>query len=209
MAKNPNPIPHIYLITNNINGKIYVGQTNGNEKYYLGGGTRLRKAQKKYGRKNFTKSTLISFPTLNRKELDFWEDFYIELLCCRDRNIGYNANKGGIQGSQFVSDETKTKLKLFQNTPEAKERRLKAQKRAAKARIGMHHTKESKLQSVKTKFGKARIIEIYNSDGSLFDRCDFSLEASVLTGVKVANLRNNLCGLSKSAGGYIFKYKVI
>jgi hypothetical protein len=31
--------------------------------------------------------------------------------------------------------------------------------------------------------------------------------ASKLTGVKRAAISNNLAGLSKSAGGYIFKYK--
>jgi len=28
-----------------------------------------------------------------------------------------------------------------------------------------------------------------------------------LTGIKQSGIKNNLCGLSKSAGGFIFKYK--
>ena len=43
----------IYKTTNIVNGKIYIGQSHGLDKTYLGGGTILKKALKKYGRKNF------------------------------------------------------------------------------------------------------------------------------------------------------------
>ena len=45
----------IYKTTNLINGKIYIGQSNGKAKYYLGSGINFKKALKKYGRKNFQK----------------------------------------------------------------------------------------------------------------------------------------------------------
>ena len=59
-----------------------------------------------------------------------------------------------------------------------------------------------------TKFGKMREIEIYK-DGQLIDTCNFSPEAVLLTGVKRSSISNNLVGLSKSAGGFVFKYKNI
>lgn len=43
----------IYKTTNIVNGKIYVGQNKNNNRYYLGGGTLLQKAIKKYGKDTY------------------------------------------------------------------------------------------------------------------------------------------------------------
>jgi len=45
----------IYLTTNLLNGKIYIGQSVKNDPYYLGGGKNLKRSIKKYGRSNFVK----------------------------------------------------------------------------------------------------------------------------------------------------------
>lgn len=94
------------------------------------------------------------------------------------------------------------------NRDDNKIRIREIQKIAAKKRIGMHHSLESKIKSMNTKFGSNRKIEIYNKSGELINVCNFSPEASLLTGVKRSNISNNLVGLSKSAGGYIFKYSI-
>lgn len=83
----------------------------------------------------------------------------------------------------------------------------KIQKIAATKRIGTHHSFDSKLSIVKSKFGRIREIMIYDKMGNLINICNLSTEAALLTGVKRATISNNLCGLSKSAGNYIFKYK--
>lgn len=200
-------IPHIYIITNNINDKVYIGQTNGHKYGYKGGGTVLRRAMKAHGRKNFIKNPLLIFnKNTSQKEIDFWEDFYIELFQSRNRNLGYNLKSGG-KLRCTIAEETKEKIKLYQNTPEARLRNQKLAKNAAKFRVGTHHKKESKLQGVKTKFGCHRQIEIYNLDGTLFDTCDFSPEAAKLTGISRASISNNLIGISKKTRKYIFKYK--
>jgi hypothetical protein len=48
----------IYITTNLINGKQYIGLHSKNNKSYLGAGTLLLKAIKKYGKENFSKEIL-------------------------------------------------------------------------------------------------------------------------------------------------------
>lgn len=57
--------PHIYKITNNVNGKFYYGVHNGsNTDTYMGSGVALKKAQNKYGLNNFSKEILLWFDTV-------------------------------------------------------------------------------------------------------------------------------------------------
>ena len=52
-----NPFGFIYITTNWINGKRYIGQRKFSDGWttYLGSGKRFKQALKKYGRKNFTR----------------------------------------------------------------------------------------------------------------------------------------------------------
>lgn len=53
---------YVYEITNNVNGKTYIGQhLKKNEDFntYLGSGTNIRRAIEKYGKENFTKRILV------------------------------------------------------------------------------------------------------------------------------------------------------
>lgn len=72
-----------------INGKIYIGQSiHFNRRTYLGSGTSITAAIKKYGRKNFKRKILkICF---SQKELDAWELVMIKRYNSTDKNIGYN-----------------------------------------------------------------------------------------------------------------------
>jgi group I intron endonuclease len=198
----------IYLTTNQINGKIYIGQTYINKKGYIGSGKFLKKAIKKYGKNNFTR-TILRNNVDSLQELNFWEDFYIKLFDSRNLEIGYNIVPGGSKGGFNHTPETIEKIRIRSNQQDNKLRIREIQQLAAKARIGKHHSTEVKLQIVKSKFGSLKEIEIYKKDGEIIHICNLSKEASDLTGVKPSAIRNNLAGLSKSAGGYIFKYKEI
>lgn len=87
---------YIYKITNNINGKIYIGQhkqTTTKEKIdrYLGSGILIKKAQDKYGKENFIKEIIeyCSKENINDREI-YWIRFYNSLT-----PNGYNITKGG------------------------------------------------------------------------------------------------------------------
>ena len=95
----------IYKVTNNINNKIYVGQTintleyrrNQHERSINYNNTRnnaFSKALKKYGVDNFTWEIIDSADNL--EQLNQKEEYWISKLnCLIDSGLGYNIKRGG------------------------------------------------------------------------------------------------------------------
>jgi len=149
---------YIYKITNNINGKSYIGlkskAVEESENYY-GSGTLINKAIDKYGKENFTKEILErninSYEILNDREI-YWIEYFDTF------NSGYNLTKGG-QGNlgRVVSEQTKSKLseaakKQFR-TPISNETKRKISEKA-KLRKGRKMTEETRLKLVKAATGR-------------------------------------------------------
>ena len=195
----------IYLTTNLVNRKIYIGQTTTDDKFYIGSGIFIKKAIKKYGKCNFSKTILLS-DIHSLEELNSWEMFYISLFGSTDPEIGYNIKKGGNRTTFTHTQEAIEKIRIRSRQEDNKLRIREIQKLGVSKRKGSHHSEKSKKKMMITKFGSFKEIEIYKNK-QLVDTCLFSTDASKLTGVKASAIRNNLSGLSKSAGGYIFKYK--
>lgn len=88
-------IGYIYLVTNRVNGKIYVGQHKKQQfdPSYKGSGRLIVKAIKKYGKDKFDVVMIDTADT--KEELNQKEVFYIEALNCKDHKIGYNVADGG------------------------------------------------------------------------------------------------------------------
>jgi group I intron endonuclease len=107
------PYGYIYLITNTLNGKIYIGQKASPkviERYY-GSGRIITRAIKKYGIENFTREILCwkySKKTLDKAEIDLINEYD-----SRNIKIGYNICIGGKGGQKGLkrSEETINKLK--------------------------------------------------------------------------------------------------
>jgi group I intron endonuclease len=102
---------YIYITTNTINGKRYIGQHKHKEwdSNYIGSGKLLKWAIKKYGKENFT-----CFPLAwawNKDELNQLEIEYITHY-----KPEYNLTKGGQEGNLknkrcFLSEEHKLKIR--------------------------------------------------------------------------------------------------
>ena len=82
----------VYLVTNTLNGKQYVGQTI-TKHSRKGHGHALADAYKKYGHKSFTYEAVCSSVN-NHATLDFAEQFWINVMGSLSPN-GYNLEGGG------------------------------------------------------------------------------------------------------------------
>lgn len=97
----------IYKITNNINGKYYIGQHKTEDPYddYMGSGRLMLKALKKYDLSCFTKEILFDFDNfddMNNKEKEL-----VPLSACYPNNpMSYNLREGGFNGT-FTDDMRK------------------------------------------------------------------------------------------------------
>lgn len=87
---------YIYLTTNKINGKQYIGQHYGtpNDNYF-GSGSAIKDAIAKYGKSNFSKTILCY---CSKEDVDEKEKYYINLYnAVEDKNF-YNCSEGGQNG---------------------------------------------------------------------------------------------------------------
>lgn len=108
----------IYKITNEINKKIYIGahSTLNIHDRYMGSGTNIKKAIKKYGRKNFTKEILFIFETraeMFEKEKELVNEEFIS------RKDVYNQVLGGLnlfkKGEKMGINEAREKIIVSAN----------------------------------------------------------------------------------------------
>lgn len=99
----------IYKITNNLNGKIYIGShktTNINDSY-MGSGKYLKRAIDKHGINNFTKEILYSFDNpkdMYAKEAEIVNEEFIS------ENNTYNIKKGGYGGFDYINQHIPKKI---------------------------------------------------------------------------------------------------
>ena len=131
----------VYLLTNEVNGKQYVGQTvktiEKRWKQHLRDAKRatlphLYNAITKFGVDTFSVKELHS--ALSQEELDFAEIFYIKLLNTKSPS-GYNLTDGGATGAPHTGHRHSEETKLF-----LKERFTGA----GNANFGKHKSDETK-----------------------------------------------------------------
>ena len=102
---------YIYQITNQINGKIYIGQhtTTDLNDGYMGSGKALKSAFIKYGVNAFTKEILLFCP--NQDGLNIMEAAYVTPTFI-ERKDNYNLREGGNVGT--FSESTRLKMSISQ-----------------------------------------------------------------------------------------------
>lgn len=94
----------VYLVTNLINGKKYIGINATDNPNYLGSGKNIKLAIKKYGKSNFKKEILEVCE--NKEQLLEREKYWIKKMDAVNRNDFYNAHIGGQGGDirEYLSE---------------------------------------------------------------------------------------------------------
>lgn len=108
-----NHIKYIYLIRNNINGKIYIGQTKNTKSRFHAhindkrADSLVYRAIQKYGKENFTFEVIVC--CLDFLVADELEKYYISYYNSNNRKFGYNIENGG-SFSKEKTLETRKKI---------------------------------------------------------------------------------------------------
>lgn len=154
----------VYLITNKINGKKYIGQHVGTdlESYWLRnvwlaengyqGKRLLYRAIRKYGSEGFEVKPLVVVGT--KQEMDYYEIGLIKAWDTVNPKKGYNITHGG-DGSLGVKMSEETKAKMSEShiglkMPESHRRKLSERSKGNKYALGRKMTKDNfkKLMAV-------------------------------------------------------------
>lgn len=161
------PYGFIYITTNNINGKQYIGQrkiqNRSEDKTYLGSGIAFYNAIKKYGRENFTRE-IIEY-AYSKDELDDLEEYHIQTNNATKSDRFYNVHGGGCGGSKFEgwSEERLNRFKMEKSM---------ATSGANNPNYGKQHSKETRQR-----ISEARL----NSDSTTFQSQEFLDKMSEVT----------------------------
>ena len=182
----------IYQVTNKVNGKIYIGQhkTKNLKDDYMGSGSALNEAFKKYGRENFIKEILFIYDNkydMNKKEIEIVTEEFIS------SSNNYNIRLGGSNGGNSKetrqkmstakkgkkrnahSDETKQKMSL---TKKGKIFSKEHKQNLSLSKIGKKHSEEAKRnmsaaqkgkkssEEAKRKLSSARLGRFWITDGN-------------------------------------------
>ena len=182
----------IYLVSNidNDPNKVYIGKTkNSREKdHKINFGDQIKYEYI---------DEIDSLDSKDWKPLETkWIQHYLKL--------GYtlmNKQKVGGSGVEFHSEETKNKMSLSRiNRKITWGDKISESKKNSTYR----HPKEI-LDKISQTHSKP--IEQYTPEGILLNTFPSAMEAMRQTGVKNDNINQNLRGKSKSAGGFVWKYK--
>lgn len=97
----------IYKTTNKINGKYYIGVSNGRNLNYKGSRSALHNAMRKYGRENFIRETLEVFDTIKEafnREAEIVTEEFVANPNTYNLKVG---GKGGIGQKKTTSHRAK------------------------------------------------------------------------------------------------------
>lgn len=145
----------IYKITNNVNGKVYIGETRKllkreNQYKFLGckGQPKIYNSIKKYGWENFTFEVLEYCSIEDLKSLEYqYHKFYYDVL---GKDMMLNLRAGG-GGQNFVSDETRKKIG---DGNKGEKSYMLGKKGEECHNFGRKHTEESKIKMSEAKKGE-------------------------------------------------------
>ena len=202
----------VYMHTNKLNGKKYIGQTCQKPKSRWGidgkkyrTSTHFWNAIQKYGWNNFEHDIL--YENLSLQEANEKEKELIAKYNTTDMNFGYNLEYGGING--FHSEETKMKIS---NSNKGKSKNVGKDNWSyggnfsAETKRNMSEAKKGVFDGAKNP--SSRMVLQYDLQGNFIKEWDYIALASKTLKICTTSIGQCCRGKLKKAGNYIWKFKV-
>ena len=140
---------YTYMVTNNINGKVYVGSHSwdgeGLDPNYYGSGTAITRAIRKYGKENFQVEVLYYYATVEECRKD--EERILTEYNVKDCIHSYNIKNGAIG---WTSED----MKGENNHMYGKHHTYKTRQKIARANKGLKRSNEFRLKLSRANIGK-------------------------------------------------------
>ena len=206
----------IYKITNNINGKMYIGQTINTLQKRFNDHCRMPKRKKdiaiinsaihKYGKENFTVEELCT--ANNHKELDKYEIYFIALY--NTVKIGYNVSLGG-NGRGKVSNETRRKISIAHTgkrwSQKQKDHLSQLKKKLYKDKTnhpfyGKYHNNDTKKKIIIANQKNAKPVLQSDIDGKTINKYRSLWLAAKENNLYPESIKRVCSGKQKTSGGF-------
>ena len=208
---------YVYLTTNLINDKKYIGQHYGElQDSYLGSGSILKKAIEKYGKTNFKKEILEICKDYD--SLNIAEKKWIKNYKAVESEEFYNIASGGYNSNPCLGMNTEADTERRRKLSEA----CKGEKNYFYGKhfcgeqhpmYGKHHTEESKEKMRKAKEGgkapTAKGVDIFYPDGTFVRSFDTQRDLKIFLGLSPNGSTDTLkkyIQSKKPYHGYIVQY---
>lgn len=208
---------YVYLTTNLINNKKYIGQHYGeiNDSYF-GSGHIILDAIKKYGKKNFKKEILKICK--DYEDLNNSEKYFIEKYNAVKDPMFYNIATGGFGSNPCAGlspEATQSRKEKLSNAAKGERNHFYGKHYCGKNHplYGKHHSEESKEKMRQAKLGgkapTARKVAIYDLDGNFIKNFETQRAFKVFLGLSSngsTDTLNRHILKEKPYHGYIVKY---
>lgn len=208
---------YVYEITNLINGKKYIGKRSCDcsveEDRYMGSGKYIKRALKKYGKENFTKTILEVCES--EEEAFLKEMHYIKLVEAWKNPMYYNISSGGDGGFGNFAGKSDEELLMWRKkmsesrkgrtiTKEWMEKVIKTRKEK-----GIGCGKNNPMYGVKGKDNvNSKAVVMLSLDGEFIREFDSMQLAKEFIKIKSASAISNACiGTQLTAHGYRWLFK--
>ena len=218
----------IYRTTHIPSGKMYIGKDTQNSKSYFGSGAEIKKIIKKEGKVNFTKEileTVSSKELLAEREIYWLEKYDVE------NNSDYLNKTNKAFGNSGQTEETKNKistsrmgnvetattkarksvsLKKYWEGMSSEERKIRGTKsKEARNKISGYSVSDETrakmtIANQRPRPNSYKKVIQYDLDKNIIKEYTSAKEAKEITGLPI---QNALTGITKTCGGYYWKYK--
>lgn len=208
---------YVYLTTNLINNKKYIGQHYGElDDSYIGSGNIFKKAVNKYGRNNFKKEILEICNTY--EEVNYAERKWIEQYDAVKKDEFYNIAQGGFNSNPCagMSEEAqRIRKEKISKAVSGEKNYFYGKHFSGKEHplYGKHHSKESKRKMSEAKKGgkapTAKSVDIYDASGKFIKHFDTQRDLKIFLGLSPNGSTDTLkkyIAQNKIYHGYIVKY---